>query len=56
MFIEKQIEPPTMTPNELKSLRKLLAKFAALIGAEQPLAGQIVRTVQRWVDEEITWY
>lgn len=42
-----------MNEAELKKLRLLLAKFATLIGAEQPLAGQVIRMIQCWVDEEI---
>lgn len=46
--------PPPMTDAELKRLCKLLTKFGALIGHEQPLAGQVVSLVHRWVDNEIT--
>jgi hypothetical protein len=43
---------PRLTPAELKTLYKLLAKFAIFIGGEQPLAADIIGRILAWVKDE----
>jgi hypothetical protein len=42
-----------MTQAKLKQLLQLLGEFKQLIGKEQPLAGQVISLIWRWVDDEI---